>query len=358
MTGGEHPGGSAVETIELELPVPADHANIEVTLSTGAGDLLGRWTFNGARSGPATVTVDWLAAGLDAVSLRAHGVETGLKEGEFDAATVVRPEMELSVSAGGLSQSFTLRVTDTAALERYYQQESHQDEYVVQHPFFHSFHRARLRTLGHAFRKHIKPGSRVLDVGSGYSIFFLITTEWDFKMTCCDLDSAAMRKMSGLVPKWEWVVADAADLPWDDASFDVVYAGEIIEHMPDPASALSEWRRVLAPGGTLILSTPNRDRLLARANNREMPVHPEHVREMNLPELEAALTSRGFEVLKVTGIYLELVLNWYRPPGLRVDMLVSLADKPAHGFLYRPLMSMGMLAPRRAYDLVAVCRRR
>ena len=358
MTGGEHPHGSAIETIELELPLDSGNADVEVTLSTGAGELLGHWTFNAGRSGPAALTIDWLAAGLDAVSLRVRGVETGLKEGEFDAATVVRPVMELSVSATGLSQSFTLRVTDTAALERYYQQESHQDEYVVQHPFFHSFHQARLRTLGRAFRKHIKPASRVLDVGSGYSIFFLITTDWDFKITCCDLDAAAMRKMSGLVPGWEWVVADAVDLPWDDASFDVVYAGEIIEHMPDPASALTEWRRVLAPGGTLILSTPNRDRLLARANNREMPVHPEHVREMNLPELEAALASRGFEVLKVTGIYLELVLNWYRPPGLRVDMLVSLADKPAHGFLYRPLMSMGMLAPQRAYDLVAVCRRR
>ncbi len=358
MTGGEHPGGSAVETIELELPAAADNADIEVTLSTGTGELLGHWTFSKAPAGPATVTIDWLAAGLDAVSLRTHGVETGLVGGEFHDATVVRPEMELRVRAGGLSQSFTLKVTGTAALERYYQQESHQDEYVVQHPFFHSFHQARLRTLGRVFHEHIKPASRVLDVGSGYSIFFLITTDWDFKMTCCDLDAAAMRKMRGLVPGWEWVVADAVDLPWSDASFDVVYAGEIIEHLPDPGSALREWRRVLAPGGTLILSTPNRDRLLARANDRVMPVHPEHVREMNLPELEAALASEGFRVLKVTGIYLELVLNWYRPPGLRVDMLVSLADKPAHRFLYRPLMSMGRWAPSRAYDLVAVCRRR
>lgn len=46
-------------------------------------------------------------------------------------------------------------------------------------------------------------------------------------------------------------------LPFDDASFECVVAGEIIEHVPDPDSFLREIRRVLVPGGTLIVSTPN-----------------------------------------------------------------------------------------------------
>lgn len=46
-------------------------------------------------------------------------------------------------------------------------------------------------------------------------------------------------------------------LPFDDASFACVVAGEIIEHVPDPDSFLREIRRVLVPGGTLIVSTPN-----------------------------------------------------------------------------------------------------
>ena len=46
-------------------------------------------------------------------------------------------------------------------------------------------------------------------------------------------------------------------LPFDDATFECVVAGEIIEHVPDPDSLLREIRRVLVPGGTLLVSTPN-----------------------------------------------------------------------------------------------------
>lgn len=46
-------------------------------------------------------------------------------------------------------------------------------------------------------------------------------------------------------------------LPFDDASFDLVWCSEVIEHLQDPAFAMSELRRVTAPGGTLVLTTPN-----------------------------------------------------------------------------------------------------
>jgi SAM-dependent methyltransferase len=346
--------GPSIQAVEVEVP---EGGGLEVSIWTPAGERLGRWCFTGAQPGPARLLVDWLAEGTGLLTLEAPE-ELSPEAGQRDPGVVVRPEMEVRLEAGGASRAIPVHVSDTAALESYYRQETHQDEYVVEHPFFHAFHEARLRTLGAIFKRYIAPGSRVLDVGSGYSIFFLITTDWPFEMTCCDLDSAAMEKMRGLVPGWEWVVADAVDLPWADASFDAVYAGEIIEHVADASAALVEWRRVLSPGGTLIISTPNRDRLLARSNRRDMPVHPEHVREMNLPELRESLSSHGFEVEKTTGIYLELALNWYRPPGMRVDMLVSLAGDARHKPLYRPFMWMGKLAPRRAFDLVAVCRRK
>jgi SAM-dependent methyltransferase len=355
-----------VTRFELDIPPGARDAQLEVEIHSPAyGDRerrrLGRWTFGGADAGPAMLSVDWLAQGEGMVRLssvgRGPGSNPAMMDSEFDAQSVVGPQMEVQVTGAGLTERFQAQVTDAKALKRYYSRKSHQEEYCTAHPFLDSLHRARLRTLERIFRRYIKPGSRVLDVGSGYSMFFLITTDWDFDVTCCDLDSTAMEKMRGLVPRWEWVVADAVNLPWEDDAFDAVYAGEIIEHMSDAEAALREWGRVLSPGGIMIITTPNRDRLLARANRREMLVGPEHIRELGLSELKSALHAEGFRILFVTGIYLELVINWYRQPGYRLDMLVRLYDQPQHIFIYDLLMWMGRLAPSRAFDLVVVCRK-
>lgn len=51
------------------------------------------------------------------------------------------------------------------------------------------------------------------------------------------------------------IVADAHALPFPDASYEVVICSEVLEHVKDPAQVLRELRRVLVPGGLLLLST-------------------------------------------------------------------------------------------------------
>ena len=53
------------------------------------------------------------------------------------------------------------------------------------------------------------------------------------------------------------VKADAHYIPFKEKSFDCVFAGEIIEHLIDPATFLKEIERILKNGGLLVLTTPN-----------------------------------------------------------------------------------------------------
>ena len=52
------------------------------------------------------------------------------------------------------------------------------------------------------------------------------------------------------------IVCSALDIPFPEDSFDTVTSTEVLEHVPDPLRAMREMRRVLKPGGHLILSTP------------------------------------------------------------------------------------------------------
>ena len=86
-----------------------------------------------------------------------------------------------------------------------------------------------------------------------------------------------------------WVVAGARPLPFADQCFDVVFAGELIEHLPDPVEGLDEFRRVLRPGGRLILTTPNRLRLANVADRSERPYSPDHLSELSYDEVRRLL---------------------------------------------------------------------
>ena len=69
-----------------------------------------------------------------------------------------------------------------------------------------------------------------------------------------------MRAPADLTGKAEWIEQDLnVPVPGHDASFDVVVAAEVIEHLENPRFMIREIFRLLRPGGTAIVSTPNNE---------------------------------------------------------------------------------------------------
>lgn len=84
-------------------------------------------------------------------------------------------------------------------------------------------------------------------------------------------------------------VAPVTEVPLPDASFDLITAFEVIEHVEDWRRMLAEARRLLAPGGQFVVSTPNRD-YYAESRKAAGP-NPFHAREFSFGEFQEALAA-------------------------------------------------------------------
>ncbi|HEV7501856.1 MAG TPA: class I SAM-dependent methyltransferase, partial [Vicinamibacteria bacterium] len=248
------------------------------------------------------------------------------------------------------------RVADPEVLRSYYHRVHAEHGYTPAEPFLHELHAAMLRRLKRLFLAHFAPGARVLDAGCGRSLFTEIQDHWPFDILACDVDYDLLAGRRQQFPDIGWVVGDAHPLPFRDAIFDGVFAGELIEHLPDAGAGMEEFRRVLRPGGTLILTTPNRRRLANVVDGSERPYSPDHLSELSYDEARALLRAHGFQIVAETGLHLELLLNWLSPLP-KLDRLQRGWNRPWAVPLMRALLAAGALAPRYALDLVFVARR-
>ena len=123
-----------------------------------------------------------------------------------------------------------------------------------------------------------------------------------------DLSPEAVRISEGVSRDGDYAYGDrvryltstgsSLDLP--DASVDVLFAGESIEHVFNVDAFLDEVYRVLTPDGRFILTTPNADACLYRAHNERYCHNAEHVSLMSYPELRALVDTR-FDILVAKG---------------------------------------------------------
>lgn len=110
--------------------------------------------------------------------------------------------------------------------------------------------------------------------------------------------------------------------PFEDESFDFVFAGEILEHLLDTRKLLREIYRVLKPSGYVIVTTPNLARfddrikfLFGKAPRQTSPLHPYlylHIRPFTYGSLKESLKDAGFAGIKLMTNVFELQVFGHR----------------------------------------------
>ena len=151
--------------------------------------------------------------------------------------------------------------------------------------------------------REARPGERVLDLGCGAGRFTAALRDAGADPIGVDLAEAALERARRNVPGAEFGASTDA-IP--DASVDLVWCSEVIEHVPDTAGLLSEARRVLKTGGRILITTPSHD-LPRRVGTALLRWEPhfdplgQHVRFYSRRSLGRVLETFAFEQIEVTG---------------------------------------------------------
>jgi SAM-dependent methyltransferase len=117
----------------------------------------------------------------------------------------------------------------------------------------------RVRRALKLFRKHAPAVERLLDVGCGVGVVGRYLQDGLGARELYGVDISEKRVQAARVQGVRAYRADlnVEPLPFEDAIFEAVFCGDIIEHLTDTDHLLNEIGRTLAPGGLCVLSTPN-----------------------------------------------------------------------------------------------------
>lgn len=144
-----------------------------------------------------------------------------------------------------------------------------------------------------ALRRHLPAGGHVLEVGCSYGDVLAQIAAAGFRATGLEMDdrAAAAARAAGLSVRTGAVPEDLPDGP-----VDAVLMSHVLEHLPDGPRALAGIAERLAPGGVLLLRTPNAGALAARLLGAywEWCAVPEHVQLYTAESLTQCLAGAGF----------------------------------------------------------------
>lgn len=183
-----------------------------------------------------------------------------------------------------------------------------------------------------------KPAT-ALEVGPGSGIYLPVLCGLFTEVSGVDIETAYLDHSRPLLQKYAQLslkVDDITNSKLPPQSFDLILCTEVIEHIPDSQRALNEMRRLLKPGGVLILSTPQRYSplelaakvaflpgviQLVRLIYGEAILDSGHINLMTETEVTKQLHNAGFTIEEryKTGLYLPLIAEFARNKGLQLE---------------------------------------
>ena len=154
----------------------------------------------------------------------------------------------------------------------------------------------------------IVPGARILELGCGTGSIWkdkLSLLEPNCSLILSDFSSGMLetaKETVGLDPRVDYQVIDIQNIPYQDASFDIVIANMMLYHVPDLHKGLSEVRRVLKPGGSFYCATYGERGIMQFINDtlHDLGIHGEVYKTFTLQNGENILRNHFEEVIMCT----------------------------------------------------------
>jgi SAM-dependent methyltransferase len=201
-------------------------------------------------------------------------------------------------------------------------------------------HCARRDWIIAALRRHAPAYSaRALEVGPGSCIYLPVLARLFNEVVATDIEPAFLRHAAPLrhsLPNLQLALDNICDTALPPASFDLILCTEVVEHIADSAAALRGMRRLLKPGGLLVLSTPQRYSPLEQAARiaflpgvialvrriyQEPVLETGHINLMTARTVQRQLRDARFAVREQhqSGMYLPLFAEFGGASALRLE---------------------------------------
>jgi ubiquinone/menaquinone biosynthesis C-methylase UbiE len=210
--------------------------------------------------------------------------------------------------------------------------------------FMSAYDVSRRQALLQRFLDSVKPSGKALEVGCGTGALTPVLLNRGLSITVGDI-SKKLAETTAARLNVIGIECDAMQIQLPDRSQDLVMSSEVIEHVPDPAAALREMARVIAPGGYLAVTSPNRlwypllwiaqKSHLRKFSGNEIWLWPAAARRI--------ISAAGLNIIQMSGCHL---FPWQIPGAKKVLPLFD-----AYGTQLWPFMiNWGILAQRPVGD--------